>query len=42
MTPTGRTQIAAGSQTVCAVGPMDVEEIDKITGRGGVVPLKLL
>jgi len=38
----GRTQIAAGSQTVCAVGPMDVEEIDKITGRGGVVPLKLL
>ena len=38
----GRTQIPAGSETVCAIGPFDVEEIDKITGRNGVMPLKLL
>jgi PTH2 family peptidyl-tRNA hydrolase len=38
----GRTQIAAGSQTVCAIGPMDVHIIDKITGREGAMPLKLL
>jgi len=38
----GRTQIPAGSETVCAIGPFDVEEIDKITGRSGVMPLKLL
>lgn len=38
----GRTQIPAGSQTVCAIGPAAVEEIDKITGRDGTLPLKLL
>jgi PTH2 family peptidyl-tRNA hydrolase len=27
----GRTQIAAGSITVCAVGPAPISEIDKIT-----------
>jgi peptidyl-tRNA hydrolase, PTH2 family len=38
----GRTQIPAGSETVCAIGPAEVGRIDKITGRGGAVPLKLL
>ncbi|XP_055342769.1 peptidyl-tRNA hydrolase 2, mitochondrial-like [Paramacrobiotus metropolitanus] len=33
----GRTQIAAGSVTVCAIGPGEVTAIDKITGH-----LKLL
>lgn len=33
----GRTQIAAGSQTVLAIGPAPVQEIDRITGH-----LKLL
>ena len=33
----GRTQIAAGSQTVCAIGPARKSEIDAITGH-----LKLL
>lgn len=27
----GRTQIAAGSKTVLAIGPAPVEEIDKLT-----------
>jgi PTH2 family peptidyl-tRNA hydrolase len=38
----GRTQIPAGSETVCAIGPAEVARIDKITGRNGMVPLKLL
>lgn len=38
----GRTQIAAGSITVCGIGPAPVSEIDKITGRSGTIPLKLL
>lgn len=38
----GRTQIPAGSLTVCAIGPASVDRIDKITGRGGSVPLSLL
>jgi PTH2 family peptidyl-tRNA hydrolase len=42
VTDAGRTQIASGSETVCAVGPFDIEEIDKITGRSGRIPLKLL
>ena len=29
----GRTQIARGSKTVCAVGPGPFEEIDKVTGH---------
>ena len=29
----GRTQIAAGSETVCAVGPGPVHEVDKVTGH---------
>ena len=29
----GRTQIAAGSITVCAVGPAPIAQIDKITGQ---------
>ena len=33
----GRTQIAAGSLTVAAIGPGEVSEVDKITGH-----LKLL
>lgn len=33
----GRTQIAAGSKTVCAVGPAPVSKVDQITGK-----LKLL
>ncbi len=31
VTDQGRTQIAAGSQTVCVIGPAPVHEIDKIT-----------
>lgn len=31
VTDMGRTQIAAGSKTVCAIGPAPVHEIDKIT-----------
>ena len=42
VTDAGRTQIAAGSRTVCAIGPAGVTAIDTITGRGGAVPLKLL
>ena len=38
----GRTQIAAGSKTVCAIGPAPVSAIDKITGRSGKFPLKLM
>ena len=38
----GRTQIPAGSQTVCAIGPAEVGRIDEITGRNGAVPLKIL
>eukprot|EP00943_MAST-04B_sp_MAST-4B-sp1_P002478 g2478.t1 len=38
----GRTQIAAGSKTVCAIGPAPASEIDKITGRNGIFPLKLM
>lgn len=38
----GRTQIAAGSLTVLAIGPAPVSRIDKITGRQGVFPLQLL
>jgi peptidyl-tRNA hydrolase, PTH2 family len=38
----GRTQIAPGSKTVCAIGPAPVNEIDKITGRNGIFPLKLM
>eukprot|EP00941_MAST-03F_sp_MAST-3F-sp1_P002459 g2459.t1 len=38
----GRTQIAAGSRTVCGIGPAPVSEIDKITGRSGICPLKLM
>ena len=33
----GRTQIAAGSRTVLAIGPAPVKEVDQITGH-----LKLL
>lgn len=29
----GRTQIAAGSETVCAVGPGPVDLVDKVTGH---------
>jgi PTH2 family peptidyl-tRNA hydrolase len=29
----GRTQIAAGTLTCCAVGPADAERIDAVTGR---------
>lgn len=32
VTDAGRTQIAAGSQTVCAIGPGPESEINKITG----------
>ena len=42
VTDAGRTQIAAGSRTVCAIGPAGVAEIDSITGLGGALPLKLL
>ena len=38
----GRTQIPAGSLTVCALGPAPISAIDAITGRGGVFPLKLM
>jgi peptidyl-tRNA hydrolase, PTH2 family len=38
----GRTQIAAGSRTVVAIGPAPVSEINKITGPGGAYPLKLM
>mmetsp|Transcript_37508 Transcript_37508/g.71875 ORF Transcript_37508/g.71875 Transcript_37508/m.71875 type:complete len:192 (-) Transcript_37508:186-761(-) len=37
VTDAGHTQIAAGSMTVCAVGPAPVEDVDAVTGR-----LKLL
>ena len=37
----GRTQIAV-SKTVCAIGPAPVSAIDKITGRSGKFPLKLM
>lgn len=33
----GRTQIASGSKTVCAIGPGPVDKIDVVTGH-----LKLL
>lgn len=38
----GLTQIEPGSYTVVAIGPDDEEKIDKITGREGLFPLKLL
>jgi PTH2 family peptidyl-tRNA hydrolase len=38
----GRTQIASGSVTVIGIGPARAEEIDRITGKGGKIPLKLL
>lgn len=38
----GRTQIAAGSVTVCGIGPAPRSAIDAITGRSGTIPLKLL
>ncbi|KAG9392894.1 peptidyl-tRNA hydrolase 2, mitochondrial-like [Carpediemonas membranifera] len=33
ITDAGRTQIPAGSQTVLAIGPWPVDEVDQITGR---------
>ena len=38
----GRTQIPAGSLTVCAIGPAPISIIDTITGRSGIFPLKLM
>ncbi|KAK8791823.1 hypothetical protein WA158_005200 [Blastocystis sp. Blastoise] len=38
----GRTQVAPGSLTVCAVGPAIASKIDEITGPKGSHPLKLL
>jgi PTH2 family peptidyl-tRNA hydrolase len=38
----GRTQIPAGSLTVCALGPAPISAIDAITGRQGIYPLKLM
>eukprot|EP01138_Halocafeteria_seosinensis_P015578 gb/GECG01015897.1/.p1 GENE.gb/GECG01015897.1/~~gb/GECG01015897.1/.p1 ORF type:complete len:239 (+),score=22.74 gb/GECG01015897.1/:1-717(+) len=38
----GRTQIAAGSRTVVAIGPAPKSRIDSITGPHGLHPLKLL
>ncbi len=29
----GRTQVAPGSITVCAIGPGKVDEVDKVTGH---------
>mmetsp|Transcript_7183 Transcript_7183/g.9090 ORF Transcript_7183/g.9090 Transcript_7183/m.9090 type:complete len:149 (+) Transcript_7183:289-735(+) len=33
VTDAGRTQIAAGSQTVCAIGPAPESEVNRITGN---------
>ena len=38
----GRTQVAPGSLTVLAIGPAPKPLVDTITGRDGVMPLKLL
>jgi PTH2 family peptidyl-tRNA hydrolase len=38
----GRTQIAAGSRTVCGIGPAPVSVIDKITGKEGSHPAGLM
>ena len=41
-TDAGRTQIAAGSRTVLGIGPAPGAEIDRITGKDGRFPLKLM
>jgi len=38
----GRTEVAAGTKTVCAIGPAPVALIDAITGKRGAHPLRLL
>ena len=38
----GHTQVAPGSRTVLGIGPAPADAIDAITGRDGVLPLKLL
>lgn len=38
----GRTEIAAGSRTVCGIGPAPRELIDAITGPKGAFKLRLL
>ena len=38
----GRTQLEPNTLTVIALGPDHEERIDKITGRDGICPLKLL
>ena len=38
----GRTEVAAGTKTVCAIGPAPVALIDTITGKRGSHPLRLL
>lgn len=37
----GRTEVEPGSETVMAVGPAFVDELDKITGRDGSHKLSL-
>jgi PTH2 family peptidyl-tRNA hydrolase len=38
----GRTEVAAGTRTVCAIGPAPVALVNTITGKGGKFPLQLL
>jgi len=38
----GHTQVAPGSETVLGAGPAPSDVIDRVTGRGGAMPLKLL
>jgi len=38
----GRTEIPAGSRTVCGIGPAPKGDIDRITGPKGAIPLRLL
>ena len=38
----GRTEVAPGTRTVCAIGPAPVDLINTITGKGGKFPLPLL
>jgi len=38
----GHTQLVPGTVTVLGIGPDDVDKIDSITGRNGVLPCKLV
>ncbi len=38
----GRTEVAAGTRTVCAIGPAPVQLIDALTGKKGKFACRLL